>query len=81
MEEVDEVSSPLESHNSPAGVVGPGCHYTPIMPPEAGGYVELYVSNISSPALFWLQLRKKNAALALENLMDDLEYDFLLFQE
>ena len=71
MEETEEI--PQEISDRPHDVVGPGCHYTPILSPEPGGYVEIFVSNISSPSLFWLQLRKKSATLALENLMDNLE--------
>lgn len=74
MEEVEEESPTLvDVPNCPAGVVGPGCHYTPVLPPEPEGYVEMYVSNISNPGLFWLQLRRKDTTLALENLMDNLE--------
>ena len=73
VEEIEEVHITSEIQDRPPDVVGPGCHYTPILPPEPGGYVEIFVSNISSPSLFWIQLRKKSASLALENLMDQLE--------
>ena len=68
-----EVPLPAEVPDCPAGAVGPGVHYTPVLPPEPEGYVEVFVSNISSPGLFWLQIRRKDTTLALENLMDNLE--------
>jgi len=53
---------------------GPGCHYVPVMCPKAHEYVELYVTNITHPGLFWIYLRHRTKALALENLMDRIEY-------
>ncbi|KAH3791865.1 hypothetical protein DPMN_145356, partial [Dreissena polymorpha] len=57
----------------PEDVVGPGCHYMPVMCPPVHEYTELYVTNITHPGLFWIYLRHKTKALALEDLMDSLE--------
>ena len=71
---MEKVTLPAGAPDFPAGAVGPGVHYTRIPPPEPEKYVEVYVSHISSPGLFWLQPRSKDTTLALENLMDTLEY-------
>ena len=68
-----EAQLPPDVPDPPAGAVGPGVHYTRLPPPDPEGYVEVFVSHVSCPGLFWLQLRGKDTTLALENLMDTLE--------
>ncbi|GFN73523.1 tudor domain-containing protein 5 [Plakobranchus ocellatus] len=61
----------------PNDAVSPGCTYRPQpLPPssaDGGDYIELYVSNVISPDMFWIQLRGRKTTLALEDLMDELE--------
>lgn len=61
----------------PQDAVSPGCKYRPqpLPAPSANGedYIELYVSNVLSPDMFWIQLRGRKTTLALEDLMDELE--------
>lgn len=69
-------SVPAEVQNAdddPADVVGPGCHFVPVMLPDPEQYVDLYVTNIVNPGLFWIMLRHKTKSLALEALMDKLD--------
>ncbi|ESO83883.1 hypothetical protein LOTGIDRAFT_236389 [Lottia gigantea] len=57
----------------PEDSILPGTYYTAQKLPEVtSDYIEVFVSNIVSPGLFWLQLRGKRTSEALENLMDDL---------
>ncbi|XP_071097554.1 tudor domain-containing protein 5-like [Haliotis cracherodii] len=58
----------------PADAVGPGSYYTQLPLPDFSDYVEIFVSNIVSPGLFWTQFRERNNTKALERLMDDLEF-------
>ncbi|KAL4218912.1 hypothetical protein ACF0H5_021500 [Mactra antiquata] len=62
-----------QQHGLPHDVVGPGCHFIPVMLPDSDQYIELYVTNIVSPGLFWIMLRHKTKSLALEELMDRLD--------
>ena len=58
----------------PEDVVGPGVCYRPatLEDLEENQYYEMHVSNVISPGLFWVQKRKD--LLALETLMDGLEW-------
>ncbi|CAL1538695.1 unnamed protein product [Lymnaea stagnalis] len=59
----------------PNDAVSPGCFYKaqPLPPAGNGKYIGLYVSNVLSPSVFWIQLRGTDTTLALEDVMDDLE--------
>ncbi|XP_052789839.1 uncharacterized protein LOC128224159 isoform X2 [Mya arenaria] len=57
-------------------IVGAGCHYVPVMCPDANDYVELFVTNVIHPGLFWVYLRHKDKSIALEELMDELEEEY-----
>uniref|UniRef100_A0A2C9KL44 Tudor domain-containing protein 5 n=1 Tax=Biomphalaria glabrata TaxID=6526 RepID=A0A2C9KL44_BIOGL len=60
----------------PIDVVGPGCYYKQQPLPaidEEHQYINLFVSYIVTPALFWVQLRGTETTVALEDLMDDIE--------
>ncbi|PVD22452.1 hypothetical protein C0Q70_18266 [Pomacea canaliculata] len=66
------------SYNSdiPEDAVGPGVCYTPVTlpnPKNRSEHFEIYVSNIVSPGLFWIQLRGSTTTGALESLMNGLE--------
>ncbi|XP_064616316.1 tudor domain-containing protein 5-like [Liolophura sinensis] len=37
-------------------------------------YIEVYVSNINNPSRFWLQLRGRETSMALEDLMESLDF-------
>ncbi|GFR62434.1 tudor domain-containing protein 5 [Elysia marginata] len=71
----DSTSDPLM--HLPNDAVSPGCKYRPQPLPapnaDGEGYIELYVSNVISPDMFWIQLRGRKTTLALEDLMDELE--------
>ncbi|KAL5012203.1 hypothetical protein ScPMuIL_010754 [Solemya velum] len=59
--------------NIPRDAVGPSNYYAPIDLPGGSDYIEVYVSNIVTPGLFWLQMKGKRTNMALEKLMEDLE--------
>ncbi|XP_041368343.1 tudor domain-containing protein 5-like [Gigantopelta aegis] len=69
--------SPEEIFPRTAGIpedsVGPGAAYVSVDLPSLTDYTEIYVSNICSPSMFWIQLRGAQTTLALESLMDSLE--------
>ncbi|CAH1786229.1 unnamed protein product [Owenia fusiformis] len=65
----------IPKRHLPADAVGPNVHYSPLPLPKASAdrYIEVLVSNISSPGHFWFQLKGKNTTEALETVMDKLE--------
>ncbi|XP_046559423.1 tudor domain-containing protein 5-like [Haliotis rubra] len=71
---VSEQATPTVQDSLPADAVGPGSYYTQLPLPDFSDYVEIFVSNIVSPGLFWTQFRQRNNTMALERLMDDLEF-------
>ncbi|XP_060568435.1 tudor domain-containing protein 5-like [Ruditapes philippinarum] len=80
MSVTDRESSPTppppgipNSEDYPADAVGPGCHFVPLILPNPEQYVELYVTNVVNPGLFWVMLRHRTKSLALEYLMDQLD--------
>ena len=58
----------------PEDAIGPGTYYHQQELPPLGEYLEIYVSNVVSPGLFWFQLRGKHTSLALEKVMNQLEW-------
>ncbi|CAG5123076.1 unnamed protein product, partial [Candidula unifasciata] len=61
----------------PSDAVSPGCCYSPqpmpVFPDESAKYIDLYVSYVISPDIFWIQLRGLETTVALEDLMDEIE--------
>ncbi|XP_059151478.1 tudor domain-containing protein 5-like isoform X2 [Physella acuta] len=59
----------------PGDAVSPGCCFRaqPLPSLSVDRYIELYVSNVVSPSVFWVQVRGQATTVALEDLMDGLE--------
>lgn len=60
--------------NIPSDAIGVGSYYSQVDLPPCNSWIEVYVSNIASPGQFWFQLRGTKTSLALEKLMNHLEY-------
>ncbi|CAC5377238.1 TDRD5 [Mytilus coruscus] len=58
----------------PEDAILPGACYRHLELPTLGEYFEVFVSNIVSPGLFWFQVRSKKTTVALEKVMNQLEY-------
>ncbi|XP_063423565.1 tudor domain-containing protein 5-like [Mytilus trossulus] len=58
----------------PEDAILPGACYRHLELPQLGEYFEVFVSNIVSPGLFWFQVRSKKTTVALEKVMNQLEY-------
>ncbi|XP_050394342.2 tudor domain-containing protein 5 [Patella vulgata] len=72
------VQSYQEKVGLPEDCVLPRTYYTyQTLPEVTGEYIEVFISNIVSPGLFWLQLRGRRTTEALETLMDELS-DFYM---
>ncbi|XP_060065757.1 tudor domain-containing protein 5-like [Ylistrum balloti] len=62
-----------KTNNIPSDAIGPKVFYKPLELPPLNEYIEIFVSNVVSPGLFWIQLRGKRTTLALEKCMNELE--------
>ncbi|KAL3872243.1 hypothetical protein ACJMK2_040179 [Sinanodonta woodiana] len=73
MENCEKASPKPGKFKIPVDAIGPGVFYTPVQQPKCNEFFEVYVSNIVSPGLFWIQLKGKSTTWALEDLMDQLD--------
>ena len=61
--------------NIPDDAVGPGSHYISLsLPANLDSYISVFVSNVAAIDAFWIQIIGEGTTLALEDLMDRLEY-------
>lgn len=63
----------MKNRNVPSDAVGPKVYYKPQELPPLHEYFEIFVSNVVSPGLFWIQVRGKKSTIALDKCMNDLE--------
>ncbi|XP_033763403.1 uncharacterized protein LOC117344681 [Pecten maximus] len=69
----DELQGKHPTKNIPSDAVGPKVYYKPQELPPLHEYIEIFVSNVVSPGLFWMQVRGKRTTFALDKCMNELE--------